>query len=158
MRNSSVNAPTAAAIELRAPGHLAYVTQKPPRAGELIAMAPAPKGKPAVHYEFFGPHGPALLVFVLPLTLYGLIAGCNATGCLALWPSIKVPGFPSGMTFWSWEALYVYVGWFAVVLGLHLVLPGTRAEGVILPNGKRLTYKLNGEHAGGANLHDARGG
>ncbi|MEW5315267.1 MAG: hypothetical protein WDW38_006709 [Sanguina aurantia] len=37
----------------------------------------------------------------------------------------------------------VITGWVLLVLSLHVVLPGLRADGVPLPNGKRLSYKLN---------------
>jgi delta14-sterol reductase len=112
-------------------------------------------GKPAAHqYEFFGPYGPAVLLFVLPATLYGLIYGCNAKGCLQLSPSLQIPGFAPGSELWSSSALAVYSGWFALVLLLHLALPGTRADGVVLPNGKRLTYKLNGGPTPGVWPHD----
>ena len=33
----------------------------------------------------------------------------------------------------------------AVQAGLHLVLPGQQADGVVLSNGKRLRYKLTGK-------------
>ena len=35
-------------------------------------------------FEFFGPHVPGLLLFILPAVLYGLIFGCNRDGCLLL--------------------------------------------------------------------------
>ncbi len=95
-------------------------------------------------YEFFGPHGPFLLIFVLPLTVYGLYFGCNATGCLKVWPTFSVPGFPAGAQLFTTEALGVFLAWFFGVVALHLVLPGQRAQGVVLPDGSRLTYKLNG--------------
>lgn len=95
-------------------------------------------------YEFFGPHGPAVLTLVLPAVIYGLVYTCNSSGCLELWPQLRIPGFPSGAQLFSWEALQVYCGWFFGLVALHLILPGKKAEGVVLPNGKRLTYKLNG--------------
>jgi hypothetical protein len=36
------------------------------------------------------------------------------------------------------------VAWFVLVLLLHVLLPGEEAQGVLLPTGRRLTYKLNG--------------
>eukprot|EP00199_Chlamydomonas_sp_CCMP681_P000824 CAMPEP_0119109460 /NCGR_PEP_ID=MMETSP1180-20130426/17922_1 /TAXON_ID=3052 ORGANISM="Chlamydomonas cf sp, Strain CCMP681" /NCGR_SAMPLE_ID=MMETSP1180 /ASSEMBLY_ACC=CAM_ASM_000741 /LENGTH=456 /DNA_ID=CAMNT_0007095217 /DNA_START=166 /DNA_END=1536 /DNA_ORIENTATION=+ len=94
-------------------------------------------------YEFFGPHGPALLILVLPTVVYGLYATCNAGGCLQLYPSLVLPGFPAGAPLISWQAVAVVASWFLGLVLLHLVLPGQRVQGVLLPNGQRLTYKLN---------------
>lgn len=96
------------------------------------------------HFEFFGPHGPALLIIALPLVCYALVYGCNASGCLQLWPSFQVPGFEPGTKLFTVDGLLIYTQWFLLVLGLHLLIPGIKAEGVVLPNKKRLTYKLNG--------------
>ncbi|KAG2435046.1 hypothetical protein HYH02_012043 [Chlamydomonas schloesseri] len=95
------------------------------------------------HFEFFGPHGPAVLVFALPAVCYALIIGCNKESCLQLWPEFKLPSFPQNVSFYSNEAMLVYLAWFFGVALLHVILPGPKAEGVVLPNGKRLTYKLN---------------
>mmetsp|Transcript_33631 Transcript_33631/g.74457 ORF Transcript_33631/g.74457 Transcript_33631/m.74457 type:complete len:429 (+) Transcript_33631:84-1370(+) len=94
-------------------------------------------------FEFFGPHGPGLLVLVLPVVLYALIYACNSQGCLQVWPSISVSGWPAGSQIFTVDALIAYVGWFAALTILHLVLPGKHNQGIVLPNGKRLSYKLN---------------
>lgn len=96
------------------------------------------------HFEFFGPHVPGLLLLVLPAVLYALVYGCNASGCLQIYPSLSIPGFAPGTLMWSSTAMAVVSGWMLLVLVLHVILPGLRAEGVLLPNGKRLSYKLNG--------------
>lgn len=96
-------------------------------------------------YEFFGPYGPGLLTLVLPCVVLGLTYACNSEGCLQL-PDLSVPGFPSGQPLYSHEAMAAVLGWFLLVLLLHVVLPGERAQGVLLPTGRRLTYKLNGKH------------
>ncbi|GLC33514.1 hypothetical protein PLESTB_000083300 [Pleodorina starrii] len=95
------------------------------------------------HFEFFGPHGPALLVFVLPAVCYALILGCNKDSCLQLWPELKLPSLQSNIQWYSKEAIVAYLAWFLGLALLHVLLPGQRAEGVVLPDGKRLTYKLN---------------
>lgn len=92
-------------------------------------------------FEFFGPHGPALLVFALPLVCYGLVFGCNPAGCLKVWP-FSVPGF-GHMPIFEMEGLLMYFSWFALILVLHLVLPARNGQGVTLPTGSRLTYRLN---------------
>lgn len=98
----------------------------------------------AQQFEFFGPHGPALLLLALPLTVLGLAYGCNERGCMQLYPKFWVPGFAPGQPIYTHEAMAAVAGWFALVLLLHLILPGQRAQGVALPDGSRLTYKLNG--------------
>jgi len=35
------------------------------------------------------------------------------------------------------------LGWFFSLVALHLLLPGKRVQGVVLPDGSKLTYKLN---------------
>lgn len=97
------------------------------------------------HFEFFGPHVPGLLLLILPAVLYALVYGCNASGCLQIYPTLSIPGFAPGTLLWSNQAMAVFTGWMLLVLSLHVALPGLRAEGVPLPNGKRLSYKLNGE-------------
>ena len=102
------------------------------------------------HMQFFGPYGPAVLVLVLPLVLYGLIFACNKKGCLELWPQLQVPGFPEGAQLFNVESCIAFAAWFMGLVLLHLVLPGKRVQGVVLPNGQRLMYKLNGEPHRGA--------
>mmetsp|Transcript_2250 Transcript_2250/g.5764 ORF Transcript_2250/g.5764 Transcript_2250/m.5764 type:complete len:460 (-) Transcript_2250:927-2306(-) len=98
-------------------------------------------------YEFFGPHGPALLIFVLPAVVYGLFLACNQADCLSVWPTLHIPSslkaLPESLTLFSWEAMLVFGGWFGGLALLHLILPGKRVQGAPLPNGSRLTYKLN---------------
>eukprot|EP00878_Enallax_costatus_P039401 GHUV01045074.1.p1 GENE.GHUV01045074.1~~GHUV01045074.1.p1 ORF type:complete len:123 (-),score=7.20 GHUV01045074.1:14-382(-) len=96
------------------------------------------------HYEFMGPYGPALIIIALPLVVLGLSYACNANGCLQLFPYVYVPGFPASTQLYTHEAMLAVAGWFTLVLVLHLLLPGQTAQGVELPNRRRLTYKLNG--------------
>lgn len=97
-----------------------------------------------VHYEFFGPYlGPIGIVIGLPLLCYALVYACNADGCMHLSP-FSIPGFPADQRFFTWEATGIFLGWMALQVALHLILPGRKLQGVQLPNGSRLTYKLNG--------------
>lgn len=41
--------------------------------------------------------------------------------------------------------MLVFLGWFGGLATLHLILPGKKVQGTPLPDGTRLTYKLNGE-------------
>ncbi len=101
-------------------------------------------------FEFFGPYlGPLGILLGLPSVCYALVYACNASGCMHLAPRFSIPGFPPGQRLFTWQALAVYCAWFAFQAALHLLLPGKRREGVVLPNGSRLRYKLNGALPGG---------
>jgi len=100
--------------------------------------------------EFGGPVGTAFMCVFLPGVCYFLLAACNGEGgCVAWadplgsvkWSSLALP-LASGPVF-SLEACQVVMGWLALCVGLHVILPGKRLEGVQLPDGSRLTYKLN---------------
>ncbi|KAI3438180.1 hypothetical protein D9Q98_000617 [Chlorella vulgaris] len=96
-------------------------------------------------FEFFGPYlGPLAIMLGLPLVCYGLVYACNSSGCMHLAPKFSIPGFPPAHRLFTWQALGVYVAWFVAQALLHLLLPGQRRQGVALPDGSRLTYKLNG--------------
>jgi delta14-sterol reductase len=96
-------------------------------------------------FEFFGPYlGPLGIMAGLPFVCYALVYACNADGCLHLSP-FSLPGFPAGTRFFTWEACAVFLGWMAAQVALHLILPGRRVQGVQLPDGSRLSYKLNGQ-------------
>jgi len=105
------------------------------------------KGQQQQHqhsYEFFGPHGTALLVLSMPLVVLSLPFACNERGCMQLFPRFWIPGFEPGKPLYTHQAMAAVTGWFALVLALHLLLPGQHAKGVVLPDGSRLSYKLNG--------------
>jgi hypothetical protein len=44
----------------------------------------------------------------------------------------------------TWEAAAVYVSWFGFQVLLQLIAPGPAVEALALPDGSRLTYKING--------------
>jgi hypothetical protein len=101
---------------------------------------------PAFEYEFFGPYGPIFMMLSLPFVVLGLVYACNAHSCLSLWPPpLTLPaGLPPGQRLYTHEAMAAVLGWFAFVVALHLLLPGERARGAPLADGRRLEYKLNG--------------
>lgn len=102
-----------------------------------------------IHFEFQGPYlGPLGILLGLPAVCYALFYACNAQGCMHFVPQFSLPGFPEGQVFFTWEALAVFLGWFGLLVALHLLLPGERAQGTVLPDGSRLTYKLNGGFSG----------
>jgi protein-S-isoprenylcysteine O-methyltransferase Ste14 len=104
----------------------------------------------APHYEFGGPIGALGIVVGLPLVCYGLVAFCNENGCVKpselRWPidASALPSWPRGVPLFSVDACLVFLGWMAFTIATHLILPGAKKQGVVLPNGERLTYKLNG--------------
>ena len=63
---------------------------------------------------------------------------------MQLYPKFWVPLFTPDQPIYTHTAMAAVAGWFALVLLRHLLLPGNRALGVLLPDGSRLTYKLNG--------------
>lgn len=98
------------------------------------------------HFEFFGPYlGPICITIGLPSVCYALIYACNSQGCLNLTSSpISVPGWPSNTQFFTLEACAVFLAWMALQVILHIVLPGPKAQGTLLSDGSRLTYKFTG--------------
>ncbi len=99
-------------------------------------------------YEFMGPTlGPIGIMVGLPFVCYGLVYVCNSEGCLGI-RSLFVPGFPADSQLISTDAFLAILGWMAFQTILHLALPGQYVEGVVLPDKRRLRYKLNGGLAG----------
>ncbi|GAB5359846.1 hypothetical protein AAMO2058_000577100 [Amorphochlora amoebiformis] len=92
--------------------------------------------------EFGGPLGVTAMMFGLPITIFGLFLFCNdpEVGC----PSYSALPDWSKYTFFSSEAMVVFLAWIGFLMLLWYVLPGTWAEGVTLPSGGKLKYKLNG--------------
>ena len=97
------------------------------------------------HYEFMGPPGALGIILGLPLVCYGLVFLCNEDTCLSLdaLPT-TFPDPPKNMPLFSIEACFVFSAWMGYCVLLHLLLPGTMKKGTVLPDGTRLTYKLNG--------------
>jgi hypothetical protein len=99
-------------------------------------------------YEFFGPYGPVGVMVGLPVTCYALVALCNAHSCVSVsalrdgsWTTADL-ALPQ--PFATALGLAAVLAWCAVLVVLHLLLPGRLKQGVVLPDGTRLTYKLNG--------------
>ena len=59
-----------------------------------------------------------------------------------------MPALPSHLVFFTWEALGVWLAWLALILLLHVVLPGEMGVGTVLRNGRRLKYKVRGDRRG----------
>jgi delta14-sterol reductase len=104
--------------------------------------------------EFLGPWGTGAISVLAPFWAYFIFYACNeTTGChprsswawrqsfaglLGEWPTT------TGQL-WRWDAVAVYLGWYAFCVVCAAVLPGPKVEGTLMRNGKRKTYKMNGE-------------
>ena len=124
------------------------------------SSAPArPAAAPAAHahfeYEFGGPLlGPVGIVVGLPLLVFIFANYCGRDG----WPSAQLVGAVAAgdaaallrrvaadvAAAWRLEALLAYVAYFLAYVLLSLVVPGPEKLGAPLPDGRRLSYKLNG--------------
>ena len=94
-------------------------------------------------YEFFGPVvGPLGIMLGLPAVCYGLFFLCNGDTCLTdgSFTFKDVVGTP----IFTWDAFLVFLCWLLFQILLHLLVPGKNVDGVKLPNGTHLTYKLTG--------------
>ena len=101
-------------------------------------------GQAAFHYEFFGPYiGPIGIILGLPAVCFGLVAACNSRGCTD-W-SLHPPQLPASWQLFSSQATLVLLCWILLQAAIWLILPGKRAQGVVLKDGTRLTYKLTGK-------------
>ena len=99
--------------------------------------------RPTHHYEFFGPYkGPVAVIIGLPAVCFGLVAACNTTGCTSWW--LTPPSLPKDWHVFEDRAIIAVLGWILFQVCLWLLLPGKQAQGVLLRDGRRLTYKLTG--------------
>jgi len=92
--------------------------------------------------EFGGPVGVFGMMIGLPAVIYGLFIFCNdpLVGC----PDWQALPDLSKHTFYSTQAVLVELLWFGFLMILWGVLPGRWINGVKLPSGERLAYKMNG--------------
>lgn len=107
-----------------------------------------PVQKVTTEFEFGGPLGATAVMISLPLVIVGLYAGCGRNGCAsglasaaAMFKSMQLPQL------WDWTAAAVVFGWTALHFALYVLLPGPRVEGVVLRDGSRLKYPINGHLA-----------
>ena len=105
------------------------------------------------HYEFGGPIGALGIMVGLPLVTLMLYVGCGRDFCVTdLDSAAELPGRLAGalvgdVVLWSWDAAAVVCGWTVLHFALYVLLPGREASGVVLSDGSRLTYRLNGHLA-----------
>jgi hypothetical protein len=99
-------------------------------------------------FEFGGPLGATTVMISLPLVIVGLYVGCGRNGC-ASGPASAAEVFKNMQLpqLWDWTAAAVVFGWAALHFALYVLLPGPRVEGVVLRDGSRLKYPINGHLA-----------
>jgi hypothetical protein len=108
-------------------------------------------------FEFGGPPGACATMLALPCVIVGLYAACGAAGCVALddpygFLSALRDALSSAEPQLSPWALQVVLGWILVQAGLERLLPAEVVEGVVLADGSRLRYRMNGMLAFWASL------
>lgn len=114
---------------------------------------------PQFSYEFGGPIGAAGVMIGLPSVMYLLYFTCggfNDGWCLASpHPSDleKLRAYGTNFSnnvagqFLSWRAAGILLAWLAFQIGLERFLPGDDVDGVLLKDGSRLKYRMNGHLA-----------
>ncbi|XP_069036304.1 delta(14)-sterol reductase TM7SF2 [Lepisosteus oculatus] len=94
--------------------------------------------------EFGGTLGALCLPALLPLSVLYLLSACDTPGARLLqWP----PPLPGPAQLWHPHALAVALGWLALQGALYLLPLGKVVEGMVLRDGSRLRYPINGFHA-----------
>ncbi|GFS16207.1 delta(14)-sterol reductase [Elysia marginata] len=103
---------------------------------------PKKKEEKKVNYEFMGPIGAFLMIFLLPFTVYYVNMACRKTKCSIF----QVPSLPRNLlaAFFDTESVLIFFGWM-VFQALFAVLPiGRVVEGQPLKYGGKLKYRCNG--------------
>ena len=83
------------------------------------------------------------MLILLPLTTYGLYFACpNGDHCTVF----DLPKIPDVHSLFSFNALAVFLAWFAFQAVLYIVVPGDSADGLPIERleKKKLKYKING--------------
>lgn len=126
-------------------------TIMPPTTRSKSSGKGAPNGRHAAahtpEYEFGGPIGTFTLLFVMPAVVYFLYFSCNATGCASvvpLWFPDSIKNLPTVDMLFSMKGTLIFLGWFAFQAVMYIALPGRWIDGVLLEDGTRLSYKMNG--------------
>lgn len=120
-------------------------------ATSLVARTFFPTLRTQLHFSnYFRRLGALGVTLGTPFLTYALYFTCNEAGC----PSpeflanpvdtFKTSLWPGWSGIFSAQATGYYVAYFFALIAMQYVLPGKTAEGVVLTNGTRLKYKLNG--------------
>lgn len=96
-------------------------------------------------FEFFGPYGVIACLLGLPTTVILLFQLCTQEFCPPAFTS--VPAFLNYLQrskYFDLEAFSLYVAWVCFHVVLAIIAPGPTVSGSVLPDGKKLSYKING--------------
>ncbi|KAG5843447.1 hypothetical protein ANANG_G00151040 [Anguilla anguilla] len=94
--------------------------------------------------EFGGTLGATCIPVLLPLTVLYLLSVCRSPGASLLqWP----PPLPPTSQLWDPVAPMLLLGWLALQSFLYMLPVGKVAEGMVLRDGSRLKYPINGFHS-----------
>ncbi|XP_062393209.1 delta(14)-sterol reductase TM7SF2 [Sardina pilchardus] len=94
--------------------------------------------------EFGGTLGATCIPVFLPLTVLYLLSVCRSPAASVLqWP----PPLPHATFLWDPVALAIVVGWMLLQSFLYLLPIGKLSEGLVLRDGSRLKYPINGYYA-----------
>eukprot|EP00062_Callorhinchus_milii_P013085 gi/632960809/ref/XP_007896410.1/ PREDICTED: lamin-B receptor [Callorhinchus milii] len=116
-------------IKLETKDKLLYIKKDVPQTQEL---------------EFGGRIGAFFMVFLLPATVFILLLMCGQEDSSILSFPPQVPPLE---TLWACTALGIFVLWFLFQALLYLLPIGKIVEGIPLPNGKTLKYRINAFYA-----------
>ncbi|KAJ1902350.1 erg24, C-14 sterol reductase [Kickxella alabastrina] len=111
--------------------------------------ATGPLNPKTVHREFFGFPGSVVIIATTTIVLYTWNFSCNVKdGCeLPLtaerWAHIFA-GAMNYQNYLSLEAFKYYVMWWTWLAALYFIIPATNIQGVVLRDGQRLSYLMNG--------------
>ncbi|KAK9760461.1 erg24, C-14 sterol reductase [Basidiobolus ranarum] len=94
-------------------------------------------------FEFAGPWGATALLIAMPLLTLHFMFECDGIHSCSFFPETAHWSFKG---IFDLEATIAYFGWVLYLVGLFYILPGKWVEGTTLRNGKKLEYKLNGNH------------
>ncbi|KAJ2351962.1 erg24, C-14 sterol reductase, partial [Coemansia sp. RSA 2611] len=101
------------------------------------------------HREFMGFPGSVAVMTITTIVLYVWYFSCNETaGCQlpvtqSQWSAIAAHAADC-RSYVSLEALAIYTMWWSWLVVLYFVIPGRTVQGVVLRNGQRLDYPING--------------
>ncbi|XP_061105061.1 delta(14)-sterol reductase TM7SF2 [Conger conger] len=94
--------------------------------------------------EFGGTLGATCIPVFLPLTVLYLLSVCRSPEASVLqWP----PPLPHTSQLWHPSAPMLLLGWLALQSFLYMLPVGKLAEGMVLRDGSRLKYPINGFHS-----------
>lgn len=93
--------------------------------------------------EFGGASGSFFMLFLLPITVYGLNIMCHKSSCKPR--KMKIP--TDLKLFFDWEAAAIYLGWIAFQAFIYLLPIGRLVKGQPLKSGEKLVYRCNGFYA-----------